>query len=257
MRKIIIAGFILAMSCRGFSQLNNPYAGRNEVFTGTEKQQLKHIDSVYLAESGYGREFINGRDYIKYYYRAGHKPVLYPERERTASLTYKGRVYKDLVLQYDTYLDQVIYGDNNMVFNNKVHQVALNGNNINQFVLCFDNDTLTFRHITDGSGKVPYPEPGFYEIVYDGRCKYLIKHKSELRKLNGTDEYIYNPSGFVMVGAQFTRITSRKQFVSLFGTSSREISKYIRAQGINIRKADKHRITDILRFYESISTGSL
>ena len=60
-----------------------------------------------------------------------------------------------------------------------------------------------------------------------------------------------------MVGDGFVRITSRKQFVNLFGNRSKEIKKFIKEKRIRIPRADKQQIADILRFYESIETTSL
>jgi hypothetical protein len=258
MRKTIIAGLLLLVSFEGFSQTNYlPFnADNSDFFVSTEKEQLKYLDSLYVVETGYVNNFINGRDYIQYYFRSDHKPILHYDRERSASLTYKGRAYDNLVLQYDTYFDKVIYSDNSMVYNDIVRQVALNSANINRFILYFDNDTLNFRYFSDEFDPAFNLEDGFYEVVYDGTCKYLVRHKSTKYKFQGVDEYSYKPSGYVRVGDVFVRITSRKQFVNLFSGKSKEINRIISEKRIKIRMADKHQIADILRFYESIETGS-
>ena len=151
MIKTIITGLLLLISFEGSSQTNHILlnADNSEFFVRIEKEQRKDLDSLYVVESGCGRDFINGRDYVQYYVHSEHKPILYYERERTASLTYNGRVYSNLVLQYDTFLDQVIYGIKSAISYDIVRQVALNSDNISRFVLFFDHDTLTFRHISE------------------------------------------------------------------------------------------------------------
>jgi hypothetical protein len=259
MNKKIIAGLFLLISLEGSSQTSQMLikADNSKIFVIIEKEQLKHLDSLYVDVTGCGRDFIDGRNYEQYFLRSEHKPVLYPDRKRTASLTYRGRVYENLVLEYDTYLDRAIYGIKSTTSNDIVRQVALNSDNISRFVLFFDNDTLTFRYI---SNKI-YPsfnlDDGFYEVVYDGRVKYLVKHKSTRYMLHGIDEYSYEPAGYIMVGDGFVSITSRKQLVNLFGNRSKEIKQFIKEKRIRIRSADKHQIADILRFYESIDTGIL
>jgi hypothetical protein len=259
MIKTIITGLLILVSIEGFPQPDHlPFNTDNsEFFVVIEKEQVKDLDSLYEAETSGGYNFINGRNYMPYYLRSEHKPVLNYERERTASLTYNGRVYRNLVLQYDTFLDKVIYGIKSTTSNDVVRQVALTSDNISRFVLFFDDDTLTFRNISAKQYPAFNLEDGFYEVVYDGRCKYFLRHKSTHYKLNGVDEYSYDPSGFVLTGNGFVRITSRKQFVNLFGNRSKEIKQYIKEKKIRIPKADKHQIVDILRFYESIETGSL
>jgi hypothetical protein len=259
MIKTIITGLLAFFSFEVFPQINYlPVNSDNrDLFVQTEKEQRKELDSLYVAETGSGTDFINGRDYTQYFLRSEHKPLLYSERERTASLTYCGRVYSNLVLQYDIYLDKVIYGIKTATSNDIVRRVALNSDNISRFDLCFDNDTLIFRHFSARLDQGFNLDDGFYEVVYDGRCKYLLKYKSTRYKLNGVDEYSFDLSGYVMIGEGFVRITSRKQFVGLFGYRSEVIKQYIKEKRIKINKAEKHQIADILKFYESIETGTL
>ena len=251
MVKTIITGFLLLVSFFGFSQtfqlpLN---ADNSELFARADEDRLKDLDSLYVVESGSGSSFISGREYRGYYFRSDYKPVLFYGRERTASLVYKGRTYNDLFLQYDTYLDQVIY----MVYSNRdASQLALNCDNISRFDLYFDDDTLTFRYVSDELYPSFNLDDGFYEVVYDGKCKYIIRHRSTHYLRNGVDEYGYKPAGYVMIDGAFIKITSRKQFVNLFGSKSKEIKQFIGSKGISIRKADKNQIKNILRFYEGL-----
>ena len=69
---------------------------------------------------------------------------------------------------------------------------------------------------------------------------------------NGVDEYDYKPTGYIMVDSGFMKITSRKQFVNLFGDKSKEIKQFVENNRIRVSKADKNQITAILRFYESL-----
>jgi hypothetical protein len=54
------------------------------------------------------------------------------------------------------------------------------------------------------------------------------------------------------MGEGFVLITSQKRFVNLFGDKSKEIKQFIADRRIRIARADKHQITEILRFYESL-----
>ncbi len=45
---------------------------------------------------------------------------------------------------------------------------------------------------------------------------------------------------------------STTQFLKLFGDRSDAIRQYMRREKIRLRKADKHQITDILKFYERL-----
>lgn len=251
MAKTIITGLLLLVTFRGFSQtVQVPVNTDNsELFVRIDKDRLRDLDSLYVVESGSGSDFISGREYRGYYFRSDHKPVLFYGRERTASLVCKGRTYANLVLQYDTYLDQVIY----MVYDNwNASQLAINSDNISRFDLYFDYDTLTFRHISDELYPSFNLDDGFYEVVHDGKCKYIISHRSTHYMRNGVDEYDYKPTGYVMVNGGFNKITTQKQFVNLFGDKSKEIKQFIENNRIRINRADKRQIKEILKFYESL-----
>ncbi len=258
MKKIIITGLLLFGSFKIFTQtytlrLN---ADNTEFFIGLENKKTKHLDSIYFEKVHNKKDFVNGKNYFQYFPLSVHKPILFYGEKRTASLVFRGRLYKNIVLQYDTYLDQLIYEDKGLIFNSMASQVALNSDNISQFDMYLDHDTLSFRYYSNKS----YPgfnlEPGFYESVYEGKCKYLIRHKSTRNKFNGIDEYWYHPEGFIRVGEKYVRISSSRQFVNLFGIYSTKIRDFITAKNIKIREADKYQISDILRFYDRFETNS-
>jgi hypothetical protein len=74
---------------------------------------------------------------------------------------------------------------------------------------------------------------------------------SYLKKLPGVDEYIYLREGYVNAGNGFSKIR-KKQFIKIFGNSSREVQKYIDEEGIKIRKANKEQIMRVLQYYDTL-----
>lgn len=252
MRRTLVLFQLAFVLCELSAQSDHlkPDADNRALFVKMEAGQLKEIDSLYVAGTGTGREFINGRIYIPYYTRAGKKPLLFNGKEIISSLVYKDRFFSNIPLQYDTYLDQVIYGDTSIIFNDVISKIALNAGNISRFTLYADHDTLVITHFSEESGRGFNLEKGFYESVYNGRSEFIIRHKSILYKQNGIDEYSYIPESYIRVGDKFVKITSKRQFVTLFGKASDRVKHFIKEKGIRIRKADKHQIADILRFYE-------
>jgi hypothetical protein len=253
MVKTLTTVILLLVPIVGFSQtIQLPVNTDNsELFVRIDKDRLKDLDSVYIVESGSESNFVSGGEYRGYYFRSDHKPLLFFGRDRTASLVYKGRTYSNLVLQYDTYLDEVIY----MVYNNwDAIQVSLNHDNISRFDLYFGGDTLSFRYLSDEL----YPSfnlgDGFYEMVHDGKYKYIIRHGSTHYMRSGVDEYGYKPIGYVMLGDGFIKITSRKQFLKLFGSRSKEVRQFVDNNKIRIGKASKYQIINILQYYERLVT---
>jgi len=249
----IIAVLILILSSYDLQAQQNIQLTRTDnkdLFTRIENQQLNYLDSLYIFNTGAGKDFINGRDYIRYFFQSIDNPLLRFEEKRSASLVSNGRKISDIVLNYDTYTDQLILTDRKLILNNKVCEVALNNDNISRFDLYFEHDTLTFRYF----GNTPYLKEGYYEVVYDGVYKYLIKHVSSFIISEGMDRYTYTPIGYVLIADQVAQIGPKKQFLRLFGNASAEIREFIHERKIRLRRADKKQIAEILRFYESLQT---
>lgn len=259
MKTILIIVLLILGSFKASAQTCHPTLDKDNTkfFVYYENEQLKHLDSLYADKTVAKQIFINGKNYSQYYTMSIHKPILFYGKERTASLISGGRLYNNVDLQYDTYLDMLIYENKRLIFNSLAGLIALNSDYIDRFDLYFENDTLSFRYFSAGIDPGFNLDPGFYELAYDGRCKYLVKHKSTRSKLNGIDDYWYDQEGFVKLGEEYVRISSLRQFINLFGSASVKIRQFIAKRNIRIRGAEKNQIADILRFYESIENNSL
>jgi len=252
MLKSCITYFLLLLSvivC-GQKPVNEPVLKDGTSFRDLEGEQAEDLYSIYLKSIGRRDELINGRDYFPYYYRSTLKPLLFPGVPRTAFLVLNGRAYPDVMLEYDTFTDEVILADTTLIFNGRLYEVSLNSNIIDQFILMFDSDTLDFRFFRQG-GDFSLSS-GFYEMVRNGRCKYLIRHRSVIHERNAIDQYFYAPAGYISTGGEYERVRPSGRFFSLFGDRAGEVRAYTRQNGINLRKADKDQVIKVISYYESL-----
>jgi hypothetical protein len=232
-------------------------AGRQVAYS--QDPAAKRLADVYQERTGSEREYIDGRDYYPYYKGLRTNPVLRSDEEQSALLVIHGRTYSNLVLQYDTFTDDVVYADDSLFYEKRKRSVALNKYQINRFDLCFRDDTLHFRYMSDSRDTTFNLNDGYYEIVHDMKTKFLIKHASaEVIHSSPDDvsdlrEYFYEPVSYVKITDDFQRITSRKKFVRLFGDRANEIGRFLRHQGIRIKMADKEQITEVLEYYEQLN----
>jgi hypothetical protein len=212
----------------------------------------EYIKSLYSAGVEAPKELINGKEYESYYRRSEIKPLLFGAKERTASIITNTRRYNNLTLQYDTFLDEVIYTDTSRTINFIFPQIALNKDIINGFNLYFKDDSLIFRYfrLPECSGK--NLKEGFYEVVYEGKSQYIIKHESSFYVREGLNNYKYSPKNLISTGTAFNKIKSRKNLLLLFGENSKKVKEYIHSSGIRVRKADKGQFVSILKFYDSL-----
>jgi hypothetical protein len=202
------------------------------------------------------KELINGKEYESYYIRSEFKPLLYINKKRTATLFTNTRQYKKLTLQYDTFLDEVIYTDPTQTINYSFPQIALNKDIVDGFNLYFDDDSLIFKYFRLPECAKSNLKEGFYEVAYLGKSKYVIKHRSSFYVRQGLSEYNYAPENYISVGDVFYRIKNKSGFLKLFGEKSPEIKRYLHMSRIRIGQADKNQIVSILKFYDSLLTSA-
>lgn len=223
-------------------------------FTAVEKAGKEALDSIYAIRTGTEHAFINGTEYFPYHYRAKHKPLLNYGEERSAEITVSGRKYDSLVLQYDTYTDEVIFSEMDNDFGKNLYHISIKRDLIGGFTLFFRTDTLRFRYLTSAGtgGQIP---PGFYEIAYEGPTGYIIRHRSVVHQRNGIDEYYYSPVGYIKTPAGYSRITSGSKFFRLFGENPEEMKKIAERQGIKLRRAGKKEMIRLLQAYDNRTRG--
>jgi len=212
----------------------------------------------YLDQTGSEYGFVYGKEYYPYYYRARNSPILRDDERRTASLTFDGRTYDNLELQYDTYIDAVVYGYESLPLENKMRKVSLNKYELSSFDLYFIADTMHFRYFAHDRDTSFNLDDGFYEVVRDSKTKFIIRHRSEKYiNLNtpdrhAFDDYLYKPLFYINTGDGYQKITSRKHFTGLFNAGAGKVSRFLRAARIRIRKADKRQICEVLQYYEQL-----
>jgi len=258
MFRFAYAFFFLFFGCRVNAQQILTFSDHPEEinYRAISDSQISHLFTIYNQRIDVSNELINGRDYIPYYYRSEKKPLLFNEKKGTGSVVLNGRKYDNLSLEYDTYLDELIYSDITKVFFDRPLMIALNKDPIDGFTLYFDQDSVLFRNFKSGDGvKFNLPE-GFYEVVYDGKSKYIIKHQSSVTREESIDEYLYSTAGYVMVGKDFYRVRYKKGLVKLFGERSKEVKKFMRTSGIHNRKMDKKQISSVLKFYDTVISSN-
>jgi len=208
------------------------------------ERQIDYIQKTYSAEIETPKELINGKEYESYYTRSQSKPLLFADRKRTSTIITPSRRYTNLILQYDTFLDEVVYTDTSRTINYRFPEIALNKNSLHFHY--FRQPECTRRNIKEG----------FYEVAYQGKSEYLIRHTSSYYVREGRNEYKYAPENYISVGDVFYRIKSKAGVLKLFADKSVEVKKFLHINRIRIRQAGKNEFVSIVKFYDSLTRPS-
>lgn len=258
MVRILFLFFILLLtfSLEAQNQITSADKNENKYYRAIIDSQTDYLNKLYFQNVDNVDELVNGIDYVPYYYRSDSKPLLFNGTRYESSLILKGRRYSNLSLEYDTYLDEIVYSDNSKYIESKVFKVALNKDPVDGFTFNLGIDSLVFRHFS--SERFPdfnLPD-GFYEVVYDGKCKYIIRHLSYMVEKEGINEYVYTPEDYVSVKDGFFKIKNAKEFFNLFGERAAEVKKFIRVNRVHIRQADKYQLAAVLRYYDNLVSSN-
>lgn len=221
-------------------------------FSKTEKKELSRLYALYPGGSNLSYELVRGREFFPYYLHSVSTPVLFYGQKYSCAVVSGGNMYNDIFLEYDTYKDRVIYIDTCGQFNTSSVLLLSNSGAIDGFELYKDSDTLRFSFLNAGKLSGFNLNEGYYEVVYDGASKYLIRHISYTYDVKAVIEYNYSPEKYISTGGAFVKFKTTGQFLRAFGDKSGNVREYIRNNGINIRNAGKREIVSILKYYDGL-----
>jgi hypothetical protein len=214
--------------------------------------QKEYLSKLYFQTFTSLCEIINGKEYFPYYYKSKIIPLLFSGKKFNATLFMDGREYENIRLQYDTYTDELIYTDTLRYINSLFPKISLKKESVYGFIFVVNNDSMIFKYLRFSNDIKNKPEDGFYEVVYNGYSKYFIKHRSTLYIDDALKEYDYSPENFILTDGTCYKVRNNKELIQLFGQHSQELKEFLHQTKIHIRKANKHEITEIIKYCDSL-----
>lgn len=248
----LLTTFPLTGQTGNLSEINSSDSKGRIIGNSLIDKQIEYIRKDYSEKVETPKELINGKEYISYYIRSQSKPLLFPKKKRTATLITTSRKYKNLTLQYDTFMDELIYTDTSRTINYAFPQIELNKDLVVSFSLYFEDDSMHFSYLREPQCTELNLKEGYYEIAYRGKSEYMIRHHSSFYAREGLNEYKYTPENYIRVGKVFQKVTGKQNLLKLFGERSGDIKKYLKTNKIHINLAERNDYVSILKYYDSL-----
>ena len=216
-------------------------------------KQYKFIQNLYDSVLNVSPNVVlNGREYLMYFSPHVSTPLIPIKRYPTSSIIIQGKTYRNLMLQYDTFKDQVIYYDPNNLEDNAIVPVSINRTIVDEFDLEYPGNRIKFKYLVIPDTLKGSMKNGFYEIVYDKTSRFIIKHRSILVIKDGRDLYKYKPQRYIVNKGIYFRINGRRSLLKALSDKSTEIKKFIRSSKISVKWAVKNEMVRILKFYDNL-----
>jgi hypothetical protein len=222
------------------------YAQETSADSAARAAQIRNTVDIYKNAVAENSSLFNGTEYIGYVARPAGHPFFETQKMQLANVYYDGVLFRDIPILYDLVNDQLII-DNYA----KTQRIILNSEKVTFFETA---GHFFIRPQTDtSSGNAP---GGFYERLYNGRTKVLVKRKKQINTITSSegiresyDQYNYY---FIKADETYSRVTSRESLIKAFRKNRGEIRKFMRDYETDFRKDMENIIIKVAEFNDSI-----
>lgn len=215
-------------------------------------QPTQSLESLYCKQILDKEQLLNGREYKVYFNPMYSNPMYKSMSEYNAIITMNGRIIKNVKIQYDLYLDELIYRVNERNNKNVLMQIMLNKLQVDSFVLIDNNAEEYFRKMSFDHPVNQHIDSGYYQILFEGKTALIVKHKAILKKENSRDIYEYKTDKYILVDNTWMLVNSKRKLLKAMGKNAKKVSKFIRKNNLMIRRASIQQIVELCMFYNSL-----
>ncbi len=189
----------------------------------------------------------NGTAYLTYGSNVQGYATFQDQSLVNGSIVYDGIRYDNVPLLYDLYLDKVVtaaYGNNAMIslIKEKVSDFYLNQHHF-----------IYLNPVNDSRG-LQMPN-GFFDLLYDGKFKVLLKRVKKLQFSTNVDAPYYFTSKtnyFLERNGEYEEFSSESSFLNLFKDKKNEMKKYLSDNKIRFKDNPEKAIVILAKYYDQL-----
>ena len=171
----------------------------------------------------------------------------------TGSLTYNGKLHKDLILSYNLVLDELIILKKTDRVN--MMQLVLNKYYVERFSLKYSDNYYHFRMHSEMKPIHDQLKEGFYEEIYDDEVRMFVKHKKQLY-FNDTNfdpfSYQYESQVYLIVDGKIYDVDNRRDYLKAFQDYKKSLRKYMKQASINFEKSGTQALFSLCAYSKSL-----
>lgn len=196
---------------------------------------------------------MNGREY-KYYFNPRISSPLIPEDHApTATVVIRSRRMEDVTLLYDTYKDLVVYYNPGDTYKHGIASLVVNNHLIEEFTLELSSGPARFRYFSFPEDQEGGINNGFYELVHEGACMFIIDHKAIQKIQDGAVIYKYATERYILNAAAVFRIKGKRSLLKALSGKDEEISQYLKQANVRVKAANKEQIRKVVEYYTDLT----
>ena len=230
------------------------------LITAQSMAQSKHSDSALLADAINFQErkfqdyvnvnspLYNGTSYIKYWNKTIGHPFFDTNKFQMGNISYQEFKYRNIPLKFDEFKNLLVTYNANHEF-----EMALVNEKIAEFII----GEHQFIHLTKDSVKQYNPSPGYYELLYDGFSKVVVRYhkriEASLKAEDNTSSFVEYAQYFVFVKNEYHLIESISDFLSLHPAQKAGLKKWIRKEKLNFSRTPAKALVSLSEYFDTIA----
>jgi len=215
-----------------------------------------HIKLFEITQGFYGTNdvLINGQKYIPGHFLADGHPYFPDEIWSKGSLIINRTLFDQVDLLYNSEIDKVIL--RTRVSSGDTIFVELNNQKVDEFTI----GDHTFILLTLPGFEMP--ASGFYEVVYNGNFRFLIKHQKsfipDYSKISPNGHFSkLNSTNYILKDEQLVKVINKKSFLNYFSPNDKSIKTFMKKNKINYSKANQSAMKLLLKYCDDVSSGKI
>jgi hypothetical protein len=189
---------------------------------------------------------LNGRIWRSLYSNIRGDEFLLSKEWLNGGLNINDMTFKNVLLRYDIYNDQLITMINQGTF------LQLNKELIKGFILPFENKKYFFENFGNGSGN---PIKGFAQVLYKGKICLILKQTKQIKLLaveKKYDEFYQLQSLYILKDGMFHHISGKKSLFNVLSDKEKQLHDFMKENRIRARKRKPESFIPVLEFYDSL-----
>lgn len=203
---------------------------------------------LYRAATKDAQNLYNGRQYHIYDAREEEHQFFFDRKFEKGAVFYDGQRYDSIPMMYDIVRDELV-----IRHANGFETILLQSARVGFFTV----HNHTYLQLKSGNEIGTGMKTGFYDLVYDGKSKTLVRRtKQRQEKINERKVIALFPQKnffYVYANGKYNDVHSRKAVLSLFPERKSELRKALREQNIKFRKDRERAIVTMVARYDELT----
>jgi len=221
----------------------------SSLFLKAQQEGHRALQELYQEVLHPTDPLLNGREYGYYFQPKVSTPLIPGEPYPPASVLIRNRLFTDVMLLYDTYKDLVVYYNPGNLRHGLPASIIVNKQLIEEFTLNLPSGQARFKYLTFPEDQEDLLRNGYYEIVSEGACKFIIKHSALKKIQDGAVIYKYKPERYLISSGTAYRIKGKKSLLEALSDRASDVKQYLKRTKIQVGSADKEQLQGVLDYY--------